>query len=129
MGAARNRYCFLIVPATSAATPSARTFAVASQDNPLSGPSVSVGEEATIRFDPRDLGEIWVFYKDRFPCRAISAEFAAHAGCLRRRDDSPAGSSSESATNAVTHAVKSNTALRLIPKFVYTRLPALDRIS
>jgi hypothetical protein len=31
-----------------------------------------VGEEATIRFDPRDLGEIRLFYKDRFLCRAIS---------------------------------------------------------
>jgi hypothetical protein len=30
------------------------------------------GEEATIRFDPRDLGEIRLFYKDRFLCRAIS---------------------------------------------------------
>ena len=33
-----------------------------------------VGEEATIRFDPRDMGEICVFYQDRFLCRAISAE-------------------------------------------------------
>jgi putative transposase len=38
--------------------------------------AASVGEEATIRFDPCDLGEIRVFYKDRFLCRAISAELA-----------------------------------------------------
>jgi len=35
-----------------------------------------VGEDATIRFDPRDMGEIRVFYKDCFLCRAISAELA-----------------------------------------------------
>jgi hypothetical protein len=61
------------------AATSPRTFAGASPDSPLSGPSVLsltlaayVGEEATIRFDPRDLGEIWLFYNDRFLCRAIS---------------------------------------------------------
>ena len=27
-----------------------------------------VGEDVTIRFDPRDMGEIRVFYKDRFLC-------------------------------------------------------------
>jgi hypothetical protein len=27
-----------------------------------------VGEEVTIRFDPRDMGEIRVFYRDRFLC-------------------------------------------------------------
>jgi putative transposase len=42
-----------------------------------------VGEEATIRFDPRDLGEIRVFYKDRFLCRAISAELAGETIPLR----------------------------------------------
>jgi putative transposase len=31
-----------------------------------------VSEEATIRFDPRDVGEIWLFYNHRFVCRAIS---------------------------------------------------------
>ena len=29
-----------------------------------------VGKEVTIRFDPRDMGEIRVFYRDRFLCRA-----------------------------------------------------------
>jgi putative transposase len=42
-----------------------------------------VGEEVTIRFDPRDMGEIRVFYKDRFLCRAISAELAGETMPLR----------------------------------------------
>ena len=35
-----------------------------------------VGESVTIRYDPRDLGEIRVFHKNRFLCRAISPEYA-----------------------------------------------------
>jgi putative transposase len=35
-----------------------------------------VGEDITIRYDPRDMAEIRVFYKDRFLCRAICAELA-----------------------------------------------------
>ena len=42
-----------------------------------------VGEEVTIRFDPRDLGEIRVFYRDRFLCRAISAELSGETIPLR----------------------------------------------
>ena len=42
-----------------------------------------VGEEVTIRFDPRDMGEIRVFYRDRFLCRAISAELAGETIPLR----------------------------------------------
>ncbi len=42
-----------------------------------------VGEEVTIRFDPRDMGEIRVFYRDRFLCRAISAELASETIPLR----------------------------------------------
>jgi len=42
-----------------------------------------VGEDATIRFDPRDMGEIRVFYQDRFLCRAISAELAGETIPLR----------------------------------------------
>jgi putative transposase len=42
-----------------------------------------VGEDATIRFDPRDMGEIRVFYKDCFLCRAISAELAGETIPLR----------------------------------------------
>jgi putative transposase len=42
-----------------------------------------VGEDVTVRFDPRDMGEIRVFYKDRFLCRAISAELAGETVPLR----------------------------------------------
>ena len=42
-----------------------------------------VGEDATIRFDPRDMGEIRVFFQDRFLCRAISAELAGETIPLR----------------------------------------------
>ena len=35
-----------------------------------------VKEEVLIRFDPADLGEIHVFYQDRFLCRAICAELS-----------------------------------------------------
>ncbi len=42
-----------------------------------------VGEEVTIRFDPRDMGEIRVFYRDRFLCRAISADLAGQTIPLR----------------------------------------------
>jgi len=42
-----------------------------------------VGEEVTIRFDPRDMGEIRVFYRDRFLCRAIPADLAAQTVPLR----------------------------------------------
>ena len=42
-----------------------------------------VSEDVTIRYDPRDLGEIRVFYKDRFLCRAISAELAGETVPLR----------------------------------------------
>ena len=42
-----------------------------------------VGEDVTIRYDPRDMGEIRVFHKDRFLCRAISAELAGETIPLR----------------------------------------------
>jgi putative transposase len=42
-----------------------------------------VGESVVLRFDPRDLGEIRVFYKNRFLCRAISAELAGATVSLR----------------------------------------------
>jgi putative transposase len=42
-----------------------------------------VGEEVTIRFDPRDMGEIRLFYRDRFLCRAISADLAGGTVPLR----------------------------------------------
>jgi putative transposase len=36
-----------------------------------------VGEDVTIRYDPRDLAEIRVFYQDRLLCRAVCPELAA----------------------------------------------------
>jgi len=42
-----------------------------------------VGEPVTIRYDPRDLGEIRVFHRDRFLCRAISPEHAGQALTLK----------------------------------------------
>jgi putative transposase len=42
-----------------------------------------VGEDVTIRYDPRDMAEIRVFYNDRFLCRAISAELAGETVPLR----------------------------------------------
>jgi DNA transposition AAA+ family ATPase len=42
-----------------------------------------VGEEVSIRFDPKDMGEIRVFYRDRFLCRAISADLAGQTVPLR----------------------------------------------
>ena len=42
-----------------------------------------VGETVTIRYDPRDLGEIRVFHRNHFLCRAISTQFAGQALTLR----------------------------------------------
>ncbi|WP_216841249.1 Mu transposase C-terminal domain-containing protein [Acidobacterium sp. S8] len=42
-----------------------------------------VGEDVTIRFDPRDMGEVRVFYRDRFLCPAVSAELAGETIPLR----------------------------------------------
>ena len=36
-----------------------------------------VGEPVTIRYDPRDVAEIRVFYRDKFLCRAVCPELAA----------------------------------------------------
>lgn len=36
-----------------------------------------VGEEVTVRYDPRDLAEIRVFHEGGFLCRAVSAKLAA----------------------------------------------------
>jgi putative transposase len=41
-----------------------------------------VGEEITVRFDPRDMGEVRVFYRDKFLCRAISADLAGESVTL-----------------------------------------------
>lgn len=38
-----------------------------------------VGETVTLRFDPRDMAEIRVFYEDRFLCQAVCPELAGAA--------------------------------------------------
>ncbi|WP_211841016.1 Mu transposase C-terminal domain-containing protein [Roseinatronobacter monicus] len=42
-----------------------------------------VGENVTVRYDPRDLGEVRVFHKNRFLCRAISPEHAHETVTLK----------------------------------------------
>lgn len=42
-----------------------------------------VGESITVRYDPRDMGEVRVFYRDKFLCRAISAELTGAVFPLR----------------------------------------------
>jgi putative transposase len=42
-----------------------------------------LGEPVTIRYDPRDLGEVRVFHRDRFLCRAISPEYSGQAITLK----------------------------------------------
>jgi putative transposase len=42
-----------------------------------------VGEPVTIRYDPRDIAEIRVFYRNQFLCRAISPEHAGETITLK----------------------------------------------
>ena len=42
-----------------------------------------VGDEVTIRYDPRDLSEIRVFYRNQFLCRAVSEEHAGEVVTLK----------------------------------------------
>lgn len=42
-----------------------------------------VNEYVTIRYDPRDLGEIRVFHENKFLCRAVDAEHAAQSVSLK----------------------------------------------
>ena len=42
-----------------------------------------VGESVTLRFDPRDMGEIRVFHGEGFLCRAVSADLAGETVPLR----------------------------------------------
>lgn len=44
-----------------------------------------IGESVTLRIDPRDLGEVRVFHKERFLCRAICADLAG-AGAIPLKD-------------------------------------------
>jgi putative transposase len=43
-----------------------------------------VGEQVTIRYDPRDIGEIRVYFEDAFLCRGIAPELAAEAITLEQ---------------------------------------------
>jgi len=42
-----------------------------------------VGEDVTIRYDPRDMAEIRVYYQDRFLCRAVCQEIAGQTISLK----------------------------------------------
>jgi putative transposase len=42
-----------------------------------------VGESVILRYDPRDVAEVRVFYRDRFLCRAICQELAGATVPLR----------------------------------------------
>ena len=42
-----------------------------------------VGEPVTIRYDPRDMGEIRVFHRNAFLCRAVDADHAAYSVTLK----------------------------------------------
>lgn len=42
-----------------------------------------VGEPVTVRYDPRDLGEIRVYHRDTFLCRAVSPELAGQTITLK----------------------------------------------
>ena len=42
-----------------------------------------VGDAVTIRYDPRDLSEIRVFYRNKFLCRAVSEEHAGEVVTLK----------------------------------------------
>jgi putative transposase len=42
-----------------------------------------VGESVTLRYDPRDLGEVRVFHRNRFVCRAVSDACAGEALTLK----------------------------------------------
>lgn len=42
-----------------------------------------VGESVTIRYDPRDVGEVRVFHRNTFLCRAISPEHAGQSITLK----------------------------------------------
>jgi putative transposase len=42
-----------------------------------------VGESVVIRYDPRDLAEIRVYYQDQFVCRAVCYELAGQTTSLR----------------------------------------------
>ena len=44
-----------------------------------------VGEQVTVRFNPRDVSEIRVYFNDTFLCRAIAPEVAADSISLQQQ--------------------------------------------
>ena len=50
-----------------------------------------VGEDVTVRFDPRDVGEIRVYFNDAFLCRAIAPELAADSLSLQQLQSARSG--------------------------------------
>jgi putative transposase len=74
-----------------------------------------VGEEVTVRYDPRDLAEIRVFYRNEFLCVAVSPELAAASISLkdlqtarnrRRRELHSELTNRRSLVDALTHPVR-----------------------
>jgi putative transposase len=73
-----------------------------------------VGEQVTVRYDPRDLAEIRVFHRGTFRCRAVAAELAAqtislkdlqNARARRRRELRAQLTERRSLADALTHPV------------------------
>ncbi len=73
-----------------------------------------VGEQVTVRYDPRDLAEIRVFHRGTFLCRAVAPELAAqtislkdlqNARARRRRELRAQLTERRSLAEALTHAV------------------------
>ena len=74
-----------------------------------------VGEEVTIRYDPRDLAEIRVFHRGEFLCVAVSPDLAAASISLkdlqaarnrRRRELHRELTSRRSLVDLLTHPVR-----------------------
>ena len=74
-----------------------------------------VGEEVTVRYDPRDLAEIRVFHRGQFLCTAVSPELAALSISLkdlqtarnhRRRELHEELTSRRSLADALAHSVR-----------------------
>jgi putative transposase len=42
-----------------------------------------VGETVLLRYDPRDVGEVWLFHQERFLCRAVCPELTGQTVALR----------------------------------------------
>jgi putative transposase len=43
-----------------------------------------VGEDVIIRYDPRDMAEIWIYHQNTFVCRAICQELAGQTVTLKQ---------------------------------------------